>query len=442
MDDHRLDTPLNADSLRTDHPAVGIRLSPDVCSDAVAGTILRAQRQGHLVFVVAETSTATDTNEALAFARELGASVIESEPASIQRNGEYIRDEVARVARANGFPGLIWQADPTQEVAYAKTTAELRERSAYTIDAIEAVDADRSGSVVVGIPTYNEAVCIGSVVAGASQHADEVLVIDDGSTDRTAAVADAAGATVLEHETNRGKGAAVRTLFEHIRSMECDAVVLLDGDGQHDPSQIPDVVQPVLEDDADIVIGSRYLDGSNGGETPQYRRFGQRVLDLLLLGSSRRKVSDSQSGFRALAPTAVEDITLNADSYGVESEMIDAAIQNGLEIVEQPIDVRYDGLDGQSQNPFRHGLAVIMFLLTLVRDRHPLVFFGLPGLLLLAIGGFYGIDAILVYQSTGTFYPSKVLVSGFLSILGMLGLFIGLVLNRISNMVAQMAADD
>lgn len=433
MNEPSFDAPPTTDPPHTDHAAVGIRISPDASSDAVAGAILRAQRHGHRALVVADGPT---DDEALSFARELGALVVE--PEAPRTNGEQISDVVARVARSSGFPGLIWQADPTQQVAYGETTAELRERPAYSIDAIEAVDSDTSANLIVGIPAYNEAVSIGSVVVRASQHADEVIVVDDGSPDETAAVAGAAGATVLEHDTNLGKGAAVQTLFEHVRSMNCDAVVLLDGDGQHDPAQIPDVVQPVLEDDADIVIGSRYLDGSNGGETPRCRRYGQRVLDLLIAGSSRRQVSDSQSGFRALSPSAVEDVTLKADSYGVESEMIDSATKNGMDIVEQPIDVRYQGLDGQSQNPFRHGMAVVMFILTLVRDRHPLLFFGVPGTLLALLGVVYGINGILVYQTTGEFFPAKVFVSGFLTILGILGVFLGLVLSQMRNLIARM----
>lgn len=435
MNDGDLDTAPSADTPIQNRPAVGLQIAPQTSSDAVAGAILRAQRHGHHVFVAHERPT---NDEAIEFATQLGVTVVDLSATRSTDTDTAPRSEVTQAARRAGYPGVIWQADPARQVDYEETAAELREQSAYSIDAIDAVDADTSATVIVGIPTYNEAVSIGSVVAGASQHADEVLVVDDGSTDRTAAVADAAGATVLEHETNRGKGAAVRTLFEHVRSMECDAVVLLDGDGQHNPAQIPDVVQPVLEDDADIVIGSRYLDGSNGEETPRYRRFGQRVLDLLLLGSSRTQVSDSQSGFRALAPAAIEDITLNADSYGVESDMLDAATQHGLEIVEEPIDVRYHGLDSQSQNPFRHGLAVVMFILTLVRDRHPLLFFGVPGTLLALLGVLYGIDGILIYQTTGEFYPAKVLVSGFLTILGTLGVFLGLVLSQMRNLIAEM----
>jgi glycosyltransferase involved in cell wall biosynthesis len=247
-------------------------------------------------------------------------------------------------------------------------------------------------------------------------------------------VARNAGATVVEHETNEGKGAAVQTLFQYAAPEAFDSLVLLDGDGQHVPEDIPDVIEPVINGEADIVVGSRYLESGEDDETPRYRRLGQRVLDALTMGSSRVNVTDSQSGFRALSPTAVDELSLSATSFGVESEMISEAAENGLDIQERSIDVRYDGIDGQTQNPLQHGLTVVTFILQLVRDRHPLLFFGVPGLILATVGVLYGANALFVFRDTGQFYPAKVLVSGFATILGTLSIFIGLILNRISNM--------
>jgi glycosyltransferase involved in cell wall biosynthesis len=290
--------------------------------------------------------------------------------------------------------------------------------------------------VLVGIPAYNEEVGIGSVVLSCHDYADEVVVADDGSSDRTVQLARRAGADVIQHETNRGKGGAVKTLFAEAESREFDAFVLLDGDGQHLPSDIPDVTGPVLDSDVDLVIGSRYLDSGADDETPLYRRVGQKVLDTLTSTSTGTKnLTDTQSGFRAFSPRAVEDITLQTNGIGVESEMIGSAAEADLDIAEKPIDVRYEGVDGQTFNPVSHGMSVVLFVLQLVRDRHPLVFFGLPGLVLMIAGALYGIEGILVYQQSGQFYPAKVLVSGFVTILGTLGVFCGLILNSVSNMI-------
>ena len=291
-------------------------------------------------------------------------------------------------------------------------------------------------NVLVGIPAYNEEVAIGSTVLAALRLTDSVVVVDDGSSDNTASIAEEAGAIVIEHPSNRGKGAAIRTLFDWAGDESHDALVLIDGDGQHLPNEIPDVVDPVLEGSCDIAIGSRYIDG-NGGETPLYRRFGQKTLDFLTSGSSGQSLTDTQSGFRALSPEAVEHLEITTDGLGVESEMISDATDRGMTMTEVPIDVKYEDVDGQTYNPVRHGVGVAAFVLQLVRDRHPMLFFGVPGLLLLGFGGLLGIDVILTYQSPKLVSPIKAALTGFVVIMGMLFLFCGLVLNQVANMISE-----
>lgn len=256
-------------------------------------------------------------------------------------------------------------------------------------------------NVLVGIPAYNEEIGIGSVVLATKQLTDNVLVVDDGSTDRTVHLAEEAGATVIEHDENKGKGAAVRTVFQYAAGEDYDAVVLLDGDGQHVPQEIPDVVKPVLEGTCDIAIGSRYIDDRRM-ETPLHRRFGQKVLDYVTAGLTGTSVSDSQSGFRAFSPHAIENVSITTNGMGVESEMLGNAADNGLEVEEVPIDVRYEKVDGQTYNPLYHGVSVFFFVVKLLRNRHPLVFFGLFGLLLLLLGSGMGVHGMSVYQSGGT----------------------------------------
>lgn len=137
--------------------------------------------------------------------------------------------------------------------------------------------------LLVGIPAFNEEVGIGSVVLATKQQSTDVLVVDDGSTDNTAAIAREAGVNVIEHDENRGKGAAIKTILSEAQREDFDALVMLDGDGQHIPEDIPEVAAPVLDGESDIVIGSRYLE-SGEDETPLYRRFGQKTLDLLTTG--------------------------------------------------------------------------------------------------------------------------------------------------------------
>jgi len=302
----------------------------------------------------------------------------------------------------------------------------------------DAIHEDQQlSNVIVGIPAYNEEVGIGSIVLSVQQLTENVLVVDDGSSDATAEIAREAGAKVICHETNRGKGAAIQTILAEAQSSEFEALVLIDGDGQHLAEDIPSVAKPVLSEDADIVIGSRYLEDDED-ETPLYRRFGQRTLDWLTAGSSGTSLTDSQSGFRALTPETVETLTIRTDGIGVESEMIDQATDNGFDIEEVPIDVKYEGIEGQTYNPLRHGLTVVVFLLRLIRDRHPLMFFGLPGLLVLGAGSLISTNAALLYHSSGAFHQWQILIGIFMILLGMMSLFSGLILNQVANMVEKL----
>jgi glycosyltransferase involved in cell wall biosynthesis len=394
----------------------------DGVGDAVT-TVLRAEKHGHHVLLYCD-----DRDSELAqFGRRLGATVVERDP------GLDLETQIRSDARKWGFPGVILNESPGARLDYEYSRSKLQDSPDYAVTG--GIEYDRESNLIIGIPTYNEEVGIGSVVLSAKAVASEVIVVDDGSSDDTVELAREAGATVIEHDENCGKGAAIKTLLGAVRDREFDTFVLLDGDGQHDPDEIPMVAEPVLDGDADLVIGSRYLDDETEDETPTYRRFGQRILDILTLGPSQTKVTDSQSGFRALSPRAVDELTVTTDNFGVETEMIDLASRNDLTIAEQPIDARYEGIDGQTQNPLRHGLTVVVFVLQLVRDRHPLLFFGVPGLVFLTVGAYYGLDAVYVFRTTGVFYPAMVLVSGFSTVIGAIGLFLGLVLNRISNML-------
>ncbi|MCA9921399.1 MAG: glycosyltransferase family 2 protein, partial [Anaerolineales bacterium] len=176
-----------------------------------------------------------------------------------------------------------------------------------------------TGGVVVVIPAYNEERFIGSVVIQTKSYADTVIVVDDGSSDNTAVVATSAGALVVQHETNQGKGVALNTGFAYARSLGADVVVTIDADGQHDSAEIHAVVDPVLCGDADIVIGSRYL--INRSEVPQHRVWGHRAFNFLTNQVSGTAVTDSQSGFRAFSPHALDKLSFSSAGFSVESEM-------------------------------------------------------------------------------------------------------------------------
>ena len=153
--------------------------------------------------------------------------------------------------------------------------------------------------VVVGIPAFNEAPMIAQVVLGAQKYADAVVVCDDGSNDMTGAVAKRLGACVVRHRRNLGYGASIKSLFKRACELNADVLVTLDADGQHNPKEIPSVVEPIIQGSADLVIGSRFIGSDGTKEMPFYRRFGAQLITRLVNGSSKNGISDAQRSFRA-----------------------------------------------------------------------------------------------------------------------------------------------
>lgn len=210
-------------------------------------------------------------------------------------------------------------------------------------------------NVVAIIPAYNEEKALADVIGKTFEHVDEVIVVDDGSSDKTSEVAIEAGARVIKHSVNLGKGEALKSGFKAVG--DDSIIITIDGDGQHNPSEIPDLVRPIIEDGADLVNGSRYMNGPEEN-TPAYRRVGQKVLDIATNISAGTKVTDSQSGFRAFSPKSKNVFRFKDTGFGIESEMLVDAAEAGLKIVEVPITVRYD-LDGSTKDPITHGVGVL-----------------------------------------------------------------------------------
>ena len=250
--------------------------------------------------------------------------------------------------------------------------------------------------IIAGIPAYNEEKTIAKVILLAQKHVDAVVVCDDGSQDLTADIAQRLGAIVVKHEKNMGYGVAIRTLFEKARALNADMLLTLDADGQHNAREIPKLIQPILENKADIVIGSRFLQQNSG--MPLYRRFGIKVLTKMT-NSSRRKgaLTDAQCGFRAYNRKAIEGIILEEQGMGVSAEALMKARDLGLVVAEVPVEVRYRDLETSTHNPFRHGLGVISTIIRMVVEERPLIYLGIPGAILLSLGMFFGLWTLQLY---------------------------------------------
>jgi len=253
-------------------------------------------------------------------------------------------------------------------------------------------------NIIVVLPAYNEEVSIGSMVLLTRIQADNVIVVDDGSSDRTADIAREAGAEVIVHEINMGKGGALKTGFTVAASLGVDVIVTMDSDGQHNPADIPKLVAPIIEGNADIVNGSRYLNGLDKN-TPFYRRVGQTILDRFTNISSGIHITDSQSGFRAFAASTIDIFRFNAQGMAIESEMLADAGKAGLRITEVEIGVRYD-VDCSTKHPIHHGLEVLVMILKDMEFEKPLFYFTIPGIFLGA-GGLYMVAHFLQKFSMG-----------------------------------------
>ena len=293
--------------------------------------------------------------------------------------------------------------------------------------------AARAG-VFVAIAAFNEGPTIGSVVLRARQYAEEVIVIDDGSTDDTADIAALAGAHLIRHARNLGKGMAIRSAWTYAREKGLEALVLLDGDHQHDPKDIPRMVEPVLTGQADVVLGVRW--GKTSG-MPLYRRVGKRALDYATAVATKKgMLTDSQCGFRVFSSKAICAIEPTDNGLSIESQMLLEAQERNLRIREVRIDARYD-IEGSSLSPTKHGTGVLGRIITIVSEKRPLFVFGVSGAVLLLIAGALGVLLLQIYYSTRIFAIGYAFIVVFLGIVGIVSVFMGITLNALRRITAK-----
>jgi len=244
--------------------------------------------------------------------------------------------------------------------------------------------------IVAGMPMYNEEETIGSVVLRTLRHVDDVICIDDGSSDASARIAEACGATVIRHRVNRGYGGALKTLFIKAREMGADALVLLDSDGQHETDDIPCMLKPILSGEADFTIGSRFVEGGGGTDMPAYRRLGIKVITAASNLSSDLGIKDTQSGFRAFSKTALDRLRFDAEGMELSLEMLEDAHEKQLRVLEVPTVIRYDVPKGSNFTAVSHGFTVMTWAMLSLSQKKPLLVLGIPGFGLLATAAAMG----------------------------------------------------
>jgi len=285
-------------------------------------------------------------------------------------------------------------------------------------------------STVACIPAYNEEKVITDVVKRTLDHVNKVIVCDDGSSDKTSKKAREAGAFVIKHPKNLGKGAALKSLFEQVLKIDADIVVTIDGDGQFLPEEIPKLIKKLKKTKTDIVIGYRFDDTT---EMPYYRQIGNKLLDKVANLGSSFHLRDTQSGFRVYSREALQKIKFVNDGFGSDSEILLDASNKGLKISEEKVKVIYNtGEKTSTKNPISHTSSVVSALIELVVIRKPLRYLGLPGLILLVIGIVYSSVVIVIFNETRYFSIPSTLVSLGTLVMGLMLLLMSAVLYSIS----------
>lgn len=280
------------------------------------------------------------------------------------------------------------------------------------------------------IPAFNEETVIGNVVKKTLNYANSVIVCDDGSSDNTSTEAEAAGAYVIRHQTNRGKGAALKSLFKYAKNSNADVVVTIDGDGQFLPEEIPKLTKAIIEKQSDIVIGYRFDDKT---EMPSYRKVGNKFLDKMTNLASELPFRDTQSGFRAYSKKAIDLINFKTDGFGADSEILVEASKKGLKISEEKVTVLYNtGKKTSTKNPVSHTSEVITSLVELIALRHPLLYLGIPGFILVGIGIFFTVSIITIFNTTRYFSIPATLVSLGCLMIGLMLILMSVVLFGVS----------
>ena len=290
-------------------------------------------------------------------------------------------------------------------------------------------------SVIAGLPMYNEEETIGTVVTITKDFVDKVICVDDGSSDSSARIAESCGATVHRHRVNRGYGGALKSLFKLAKESDADVLVILDSDGQHNPESIPDMIQPIIDEEADFVIGSRFVEGGKTEEMPAYRRLGIKVITATSNLSSDLDISDTQSGFRAFSKKAIERLRFDSDGMELSLEMLEDATEKNLVIKEIPTVIRYDVPKGSNFTAISHGFAVLAWAMISLSQKKPILVLGLPGLGLFAAGTAMAFNAINGVTDSVDAIVGPGLTSIWIGVLGISLMATGLVLQSARNFI-------
>ena len=269
--------------------------------------------------------------------------------------------------------------------------------------------------ITIGIPAFNEEKNIAKIITQLKKITDSIIVCDDGSSDMTGEISEKLGAIVVKHEKNMGYGSAIKTIFQKASEINSDVLVTFDADGQHRIEDIQSVLEPIKNNGADIIIGSRFL--SKSSNVPNYRKFGIKVITELTNASIKKKLTDSQSGFRAYNKQVLAEITPSEVGMGISTEILIKASNKNLRIGEVPISILYEG-NTSTHNPISHGSSVLISTIKFTSIQHPLKFYGIPSIIFIGLGIIFTSISVDYYTEIGHLNTNITLLAAGTLLLG------------------------
>ncbi len=288
--------------------------------------------------------------------------------------------------------------------------------------------------ITIGIPAYNEEKNIASIITKLKKITDSIIVCDDGSSDMTSEISKNLGAVVISHKKNMGYGVAINSIFQKSKEMKSDLLVTFDADGQHRVEDIEKVVEPIKNNQADLVIGSRFLDKKS--DIPNYRKIGIKVITQVTNASIKKKLTDSQSGFRAYNQRVLSQISPSDIGMGISTEILIKSSSKGLRIMEVPITILYHG-DTSTHNPVSHGTSVLISTIKFTSIEHPLKFYGIPSIIFLIIGGAFTYSAIQFYAEVGRLNTNLTLIAAGTVLIGVVLIITAVLLYSLVSVVRE-----
>ena len=289
--------------------------------------------------------------------------------------------------------------------------------------------------VIVGIPAFNEEKSIAPLITQLKGITNNIIVCNDGSTDSTSKIAEELGAVVINHDKNLGYGAAIRSIFLKSKNLDADVLVTIDADGQHRVDDINKVMNPILNGESDLVIGSRFLDESEK-EVPKYRKVGIKVITKVTNATIKKQLTDSQSGFRAYSKNVLKELNPSELGMGISTEILIKASSKNFRISEVPIKIIYNG-DTSTHDPISHGSSVILSTIKFTSIEHPLKFYGIPSIIFFIIGISFTYLAAQYYTEIGRLSTNLTIVAAGTVLIAVVLLITGILLYSLVSVVRE-----